>query len=160
MTALIVDMVSLSIMLLVRVLFVIISNVTANPVPVDQYPKDPNFDSTFGQQLSAFGPLYSDQNFEVSTSIIPPILELDASEVQPLGFTTTLNIVQDSQSPPGQTSDESYIKSQAQIYQSFRCRGEKSVCCPDENTASLGSISLENCDMSISPLISSLYLDG
>lgn len=145
-------------MTLLRVLFVIISSVIANPVPVYRYPENTIFDSSLDHGLSTFGPQYVDQNFEeVSSNIISPLLESDVSETQPLGF-TALDIVQNSPSPPKQSSGESYIKSEAQFYQNFRCGDEKSVCCPDGNPAFLGSISLEMCSMSIAPFLPFLYL--
>ena len=154
----IINVVCLYTMILLRVFFVIISSVIANPVPVHRYSEDTIFDSSLDQGLSTFGPQYVDQSFEeVSSNIISPLLESDASKTQPLGF-TTLDIVQNSPSPPKQSSDESYIKSEAQFYRNFRCGDEKSVCCPDGNPAFLGSISLEMCSMSIDPFLPFLYL--
>lgn len=106
-------------MSLFRILFVIISSLIANPVPVYRYLEDTIFYSSLDQGLSTFGTQYVDQNFEeVSSIIFSPLLEFDASETQPLGF-TALDIVQNSPSPPKQSSDESYIKSEAQFYQIF-----------------------------------------
>lgn len=140
-TIFVINVVSLYKMLFAWVLFIIITKAMASPFPTDRF--------------STFSPLYIDQNFEVSSTIIHPLLELDASAIQPLDFTTDLDIAQNSQSPPKVTSDDSYIKSQDQLYQSFRCGDEKSVCCVEETPELQGSIMLEPCNKSTPPFIPS-----
>lgn len=144
-------------MLFVRVLFVMISNVIASPVLVDQYLKDPIFDSSLEQPPSAFGSLYVDSKFEVPSSTIPPLLGFDVSELQPHGLITAFDIVQNSQSPPTQTPDDSYTKAQAQFYQSFQCGGGKSVCCEEEGTVYLGQITAERCYLKPSKCPGAIY---
>lgn len=138
-TTFITNAVSLYKMRFLRVLFVIIANTIANPVP--DYP------------FSAFSPLYIDPNFEVPSSIINPLPELDASKIQPLGLTNAPDIAQNTQSPPIRPSDDSYIEYEAQYYRSFPCGEEKSVCCLEESIESQGSIILEKCSMSIPPFL-------
>lgn len=140
-TIFMINVVSLYKMLFAWVLFMIITRAMASPFPIDRF--------------STFSPLYIDQNFEVSSNIIHPLLELDASAIQPLDFTTDLDIAQNSQSPSKVTSDDSYFKSQDQLYQSFRCGEEKSVCCEEENIELQGSIMEERCNMSTPPFIPS-----
>lgn len=152
-----INAVSLSTMLFVRVLFVIFSHVIANPIPIDRYSYDPSLDFSFGQRLSNLGPLNSDQKLDVPSSINHPPLELDVSGIQPLGFITAPDIVQISQSLPGQAGQDSYITSQAQVYQSFQCGGEKSVCCQDENLEVVGIQSMEQCNMSITAFFRSVW---
>lgn len=122
-----------------RVLFWIITNSIASPVP--------------DYRSSTSSPLYIDQNFEVSSSIIGSLQKLDASDIQPLGFTSALDIAQNTQFPPENTSDDSYIENEALFYRGFRCGGEKSVCCQEEDIESRGSIILEQCDKSIPPFL-------
>lgn len=144
-------------MLFVRIVFVMISNVIASPVLVDQYPKDPIFDSSLEQPSSAFGSLYIDQKLEIPSSTIPLLLGFDVSEVQPHGLTTAFDVVQSSQSPSTQTSDDGFTKSQAQIYQSFQCGPGKSVCCVEEDLVYRGQIIAESCYLSIPHFLPLLY---
>lgn len=130
-----------------------ISNVIASPVLIDQYLKDSIFDSSLEQPPSAFGSLYIDQKLEIPSSTIPPLLGFDVSEVQPHGLTTAFDVVQSSQSP----ADEGFTKSQAQIYQSFQCGPGKSVCCVEEDLVYRGQIIAESCYLSIPHFLPLLY---
>ena len=133
----------------------ITSDAIAHPVPVGRYHKDPILDSAFHQELSTLGPLYVDHKFEVPSSIIAPLLELDATEFQPLGFATGLDIVQTSQSSPAQAPSD-YTEYQGLFYQSFQCGNERSVCCSENDIVYLGQIRVEGCNMSSAPFLLSL----